>query len=137
MVLFASEHATSRLRDIFAGSFATLAAVFGFIWMTDYVNRALNQRMSEAELIKETFLNRMSHELRTPLAAIVGLVDSCDSSDVVSSLSSIKDAATAGLHIVDEVLDWRFFFRDFCAILFKKKKKKKKKKKTLKPSSGP
>lgn len=36
--------------------------------------------------------------------------DICDSSEMEAALSSINDAAVAGLHIVDEVLDWRYFF---------------------------
>ncbi len=102
----------SKVFGVFLGAATCCATVGTFLVMASKINARLKQRAADALLTKETFLNRMSHELRTPLAAIVGLTETCDDSiDVRTSLSSICDAAVAGLHIVDEVLDWRLIIR--------------------------
>ncbi len=96
--------------ELLVASMFGCATVTGYLVIGQLINSKLQQRAVAASLAKESFLNKISHELRTPLAAILGFTETLDSRRLskndTESLRSLETATKAGLHLVDEVLDW-------------------------------
>ena len=68
-----------------------------------------NEKLREAEAMKDRFLANMSHEIRTPMNAIIGFADLLSKTDLANRqqefVSCIQEAGQNLLAIINDILD--------------------------------